>query len=393
MTVPPSHMLLGLCCLAACTTSGTSSNEDTAGFSDNTSSSESDDETSSLNVDDTDVDDTDVDDTDAVEPPPAVVINELMPANRGSVPGPDGLALDWIELVNLSPNPVDLTGWGLTDDWREPHAAPLPDGLMIGAGERVLLWLDPGGGTDGALALGLAREGEAIRLFDARGEEASLLGYPELRVDQVWARIPDGTGEGEAMPRGTPGEVNARVIETTASIVREGEDWRYLDGGQVPEGGMAGPWTHLDFDDSDWLIGAAPLGYGDAQVTQIDDGATEEGRATTAFFRRELTVDIEAGSLQSITLGLRADDGARVWLDGEELVRLGLPTGEVTADTAASRTTSGDTELIYSEESIDPGLLTPGTHILAVDLHQANRSSSDMTFDLWLEAEVLAVVE
>ena len=381
MSAPPPHRFLLLVLTAAatgCSTSGTS-NKDAH-------------DTSVTGVlDETPVNDTDTD--DGVPPPPPVRINELMPANRGSVAGPDGSALDWVELVNLHTEAVDLSGWGLTDDWREPHAAPLPDGLELEAGGRVLLWLDPEGLVDGAVRLGLAREGEAIRLFDPRGEEADLLGYPELGVDEAWARIPDGSGAAEAMPRGTPGDPNARIVVAQVSVVQEGSSWRYLDGGAVPAGGMEGGWTGLDFDDSDWAEGEAPLGYGDAQVTVLDDGATEDGRALTAFFRRTFSLDIEGGAVRDATLGLRADDGARVWLDGQELTRMGLPSGEVGPDTPASRTVSGDGETTYAEESVALGHLTPGTHQLAVDLHQANRTSSDMTFDLWLEVEVLAVDE
>ena len=330
---------------------------------------------------------------DSTAPPPKVRINELMPANRGSVSTPGDSPLDWVELVNLDTEAVDLTGWALTDDWREPQAAPLPDGIVLAPGEYLLLWLDPEASVDGAVQLGLAREGEAIRLFDPRGEEADLLGYPELRVDEAWARIPDGVGEAEAMPRGTPGVGNGRVAEQTVRLVLEGDSWRYLDGGAIPDGGMAGSWTTADFDDSTWSEGEAPLGYGDTQVTVIDDGATEAGKAITAFFRSTFELDGDADALLSAKLGLRADDGARVWLDGEELARVGLPSGEVGPDTTASRTVSGDGEITYQEEEIDIARLSSGTHQLAVDLHQANSRSSDMTFDMWLEVEMLSVVE
>ena len=330
---------------------------------------------------------------DSTEPPPKVRINELMPANRGSVSTPGDSPLDWVELVNLDTEPVDLTGWALTDDWREPQAAPLPEGVVLAPGEYLLLWLDPEASVDGAVQLGLAREGEAIRLFDPRGEEADLLGYPELRVDEAWARIPDGVGDAEAMPRGTPGAANALVAEQTVRLVREGDSWRYLDGGAIPDGGMAGSWTTADFDDSTWPEGQAPLGYGDTQVTILDDGSTEAGKAITAFFRSTFELDIDADALLGAKLGLRADDGARVWLDGEELTRVGLPSGEVGPDTTASRTVSGDGEITYQEEDVDIVRLSSGTHQLAVDLHQTSSRSSDMTFDMWLEVEVLAVVE
>ena len=327
------------------------------------------------------------------DPPPAVVINELMAANRTTIEGPGGLPLDWVELLNTTDAPVDLAGWALTDDWREPHLAPLPDGLVLDAGERVLLWLDPEGATEGTLPLGLAREGEVLRLFDQRGEEADMLGYTDLSPDEAVARIPDGEGEPETMRFGTPGAPNARLVEQLFTQVPAGASWSYLDGGQVPEGGMDGLWTTAAFDDSGWSEGSAPLGYGDAQTTVIADGASETGRALTAFFRHELVVDTASGHALELLLELRADDGARVWLDGTEVARLGLPAGTIDEHTTANRTVSGDGELAYTSISLDPAVLTEGSHVLAVDLHQANATSSDMTFDLQLNTVELVAVE
>ncbi len=328
-----------------------------------------------------------------VRPAAAVRINELMAANRGSVEGPEGALLDWVELVNLAADSVDLSGWGLTDDWRDPHKARLPDGLVLAPAERALLWLDSEGRVEGALTLGLAREGEVLRLFDSRGEEADVLGYSDLGLDEAFARLPDGTGEGESMYIGTPGTPNSRLVERSFRYIQEGDDWKYLDGGQVPVGGMTGPWTGLEFDDSTWALGAAPLGYGDTQSTVIDDGSTDAGRALTAFFRFSFEVTEETISTREATVGLRADDGARVWLDGQELLRLGLPDGEVGPTTAASRTVAGDGELAYEELAIDQSLLAPGRHVVAVDLHQVSGRSSDMTFDLWLEVRRLVAEE
>ena len=263
--------------------------------------------------------------------------------------------------------------------------APLPDGLVLEPEARVLLWLDAEGTVEGTLPLGLAREGEVLRLFDPRGEEADVLAWPELGLDASWARIPDGTGEAEAMPVGTPGAPNVRLVERRVRLVLEGQDWRYLDGRQLPVGGMAGAWNELDFNDDGWGLGPAPLGYGDIQSTVLDDGFTDAGRAMTAWFRHSFEIGDGANVPLEATLGLRADDGARVFLDGVELVRLGMPSGDIGPETAASRTVSGDGERTYEELAIDERLLTPGPHVLAVDLHQANPWSSDLTFDLWLD--------
>ncbi len=325
------------------------------------------------------------DGSDGEDPPPVprVRINELMPRNRDSNPGPEGLFLDWVELINLHTEAVDLAGWSLTDDWQLPDQMPLPS-VVLEPGERVVFWMDAEARTDEALPHGLAREGAALRLFDPYAQESDLAAYSDSDWDEAWARIPDGEGTLERMPVGTRGLPNARIVLGTQALVEAGASWSYRDGGVEPGEG----WTAVDFDDSGWPQGAAPLGYGDEQATLIDSGSTSEGRALTAWFRHSFTVEAGPSAAVDALLGLRSDDGARVWLDGEELVREGLPAGEVGPNTAANRTVSGDGELAYTEHTIDVSLLAPGPHVLAVDLHQANRSSSDMTLDLWLHQRV-----
>src|SRR5688572_14404520 len=45
-----------------------------------------------------------------------VVISEFLASNASGITDEDGERQDWIELTNTSATPVDLAGWGLTDD-------------------------------------------------------------------------------------------------------------------------------------------------------------------------------------------------------------------------------------------------------------------------------------
>jgi len=315
--------------------------------------------------------------------PPGLRINELMASNTGSWLDPLGHPSDWVELLNPTSAPVDLTGWSLTDDWREPGRGPLPAGLVLEPGGRAVLWLDGVGEAPGHLPMRLSGSGEVVFLFDPSGQEVDELGFGAQRNDEAWARIPDGDGPGVAMPLGTPGAENRVLERTLVEVVAAGSTWAYLDGLQVAPAG----WELPGFDDAAWARGPAPLGYGDAQVTIIDDGLTDEGRALVAWFR--LGFELTEGPPRAATLRLRADDGARVFLDGVEIARLRLPEGELSADTAASGTAVGVDEETYVEFPFDPALLGPGAHTLAADVRQANRSSSDLTFDLALDLELI----
>ncbi len=59
-----------------------------------------------------------------------VWINELMVTNRSSIADEDGDLADWIELFNNDSNPVDLTGYWLSDKPDNPYKWRFPDVTM-----------------------------------------------------------------------------------------------------------------------------------------------------------------------------------------------------------------------------------------------------------------------
>jgi len=66
---------------------------------------------------------------DSAEPLPVafpVLINEICPANRDSLIDLDGESPDWIELLNPQDHPIELTGFGLSDDPDDPFQLVLP---------------------------------------------------------------------------------------------------------------------------------------------------------------------------------------------------------------------------------------------------------------------------
>jgi hypothetical protein len=70
----------------------------------------------------------------------AVVINEFMASNGTVRADEDGDFEDWIELFNTSEAPVDLSGWGLSDDDANPFKWRFPEGTGIQGGGFLLVW-------------------------------------------------------------------------------------------------------------------------------------------------------------------------------------------------------------------------------------------------------------
>lgn len=134
----------------------------------------------------------------------AIHINELMPKNRTTVADADGNYSDWLELYNATDAEIDLTGWRLTDDMADREKLSL-DGVAIGAGEYLIVWLTGSKGTGFALDA----DGESVWLLDADGKIAGWVSYAAIKKDQSLSRAADGSYVTILAP--TPGRRNTAV--------------------------------------------------------------------------------------------------------------------------------------------------------------------------------------
>lgn len=166
----------------------------------------------------------------------------------------------------------------------------------------------------------------------------------------------------------------------TKTLVSLGTTWRYLDNGSSPPG-----WHQATFDDGAWKEGPAPLGYGDAgMATTVSDGGNANQKHITTCFRKSFS--LENGLPLALSLSLRRDDGAVVYLNGQEILRSNMPAGALDSSTLADTTVSGADETTLFKSSVPLSALISGANLLAVELHQADPTSSDLAFDLELKA-------
>lgn len=163
-------------------------------------------------------------------------------------------------------------------------------------------------------------------------------------------------------------------------LVKSGDQWRYWDNGLNP--GHA--WTSLDYDDSGWKLGAAPLGSADNPATTVDLGPPSH-RYITTYFRRTFDVE-DPGFYRSVLLRLMRADGAVIYLNGKEVVRVNLPAGGVYADMMATRKVTGLERDVFFPVKIDPADLRKGKNIIAAETHLNSPQCDDIRFDLELSA-------
>ena len=162
--------------------------------------------------------------------------------------------------------------------------------------------------------------------------------------------------------------------------------WKYNDGGVALD---TVDWTTLGYDDADWDFGQAKMGYGDGnERTTLSFGGDPDDKIPSYYFRKVFSVD-DPGSIDSVTLRLLRDDGAIVYLNGQEVFRSNMPAGPVDFNTLASETVAGSEEDQFVSTKIGNDLFEVGENVIAVEVHQARLSSSDLGFDLSVSPEVI----
>jgi chitodextrinase len=173
-------------------------------------------------------------------------------------------------------------------------------------------------------------------------------------------------------------------VTTSLPLIVAGSDWRYLDNGT--DQGTA--WRANGFDDAAWPDGNAQLGYGEGdELTTVGFGPNANSKYLTTYFRRTFNVS-NPTLVTSLGLRLLRDDGAVVYLNGIEVARSNMPAGTITSNTFAAASVDGAAEATFFPSTFGPGALVAGTNTIAVEVHQNARSSSDLSFDLALDAEM-----
>ncbi len=170
-------------------------------------------------------------------------------------------------------------------------------------------------------------------------------------------------------------------LTAQVDIIPFGSSWKYYDDGDEPNGS----WEDFGYDDSSWDAGNGQLGYGDNdQATLINSTDASGGNLSAAYFRHEFTIQ-DVNDLTNFSIDLIFDDGAIVYINGIEAVRLRMKQGNVNYGTY-SQSQSIENEL-YTFTPTAASFMT-GTNVISVEVHQHSNNSSDISFDFKLSADV-----
>jgi hypothetical protein len=171
------------------------------------------------------------------------------------------------------------------------------------------------------------------------------------------------------------------LYSSNTVFIAENAAWKYHAQGQ----NLGTAWRASGYNDSAWPSGPAQLGYGDGdEATVVSYGGNTTNRYPTTYFRRSFVVN-DGTSLGNLSLGLLRDDGAVVYLNGQEVVRANMPAGTIAYQTLASSTVGGAAESTYYPFVLFPSALVTGTNVMAVEVHQRALDSPDLSFAARLE--------
>ncbi len=170
-----------------------------------------------------------------------------------------------------------------------------------------------------------------------------------------------------------------------STLVANGSAWKYLDDGS----NQGGAWRAINFPDNTWSNGIAQLGFGDNdEATRIrrTNNATAGNSIITFYFRHAFTIQ-GAPVFPDLSMWMLRDDGAVVYLNGTEVFR--SPSMPPAPAVIAYTTFADNQGAAPADNSIDLATLSAaplasGTNVVAVEVHQFDLGSSDLSFDFSL---------
>jgi len=159
------------------------------------------------------------------------------------------------------------------------------------------------------------------------------------------------------------------------NLINMGDTWKYFDGNAIP----ATNWNQVAYSDAAWKSGPALFGWGETGVvTTISFGDNASDKYPTSYFRKTINID-NLAARDNFNLRMLVDDGAVIYINGQELERYNMPVGPITFNTF---TTSNLPDAQYVNVVVPKTMLKEGDNLISVEVHQVNATTSDMIFDM-----------
>jgi hypothetical protein len=309
-----------------------------------------------------------------------VVINEIMfhPTNAGH---------EFIELLNVSQNWVDLSGWTMRGaNYVFPNGTFVPSGSFlvlagstnISAAEFRSRYQVPSAVPVLTESFDLDNSGEALELLkpnDSPTNAPILVDRVRYNDKGLWSREADGHGPSleriapdvygnetrnwrAGKSGGTPGRPN-ELSRITA--IAPGSKWKMNALGR----NLGQAWRGTNYSDSGWLSSNASITVANPPVTTC--------------LRKSIVIHDELTAISNLLFSVSYDDAFVAYLNGTEVARRKLPSGEVSYLTLASSAAGGTSEVL--DLTAFKTALRRGANTVAVEVHQPHTNDNMMTWD------------
>lgn len=339
---------------------------------------------------------------DRVVPSPvgSVVINEIL----YNPPLPKA---EFVELFNTSAtHGFDLSGFEIDGlDYTFPAGAYIPPrGFLVLARDRVAFDMAYG---PGVLVFDqyngdLRAEGETLSIQQPGPASAPALIVDRVRYESASPWPP--TAPGVALQLRDPAQDNGRVANwavantnitgpSSVTLLTYESVWRYMQVSNLD--GIN--WMAREFDDTAWPTGPGLLAYENNQTitplihTILNPPATATNNVASGhayYFRIPVIVTNDLAGY-AITANAYVDDGAVFYVNGSEVKRLRIAEDvPVTNLTFTTSQPPGGDATAPDVFTLPAQLFPLGTNLVAVEVHQNQPNSSDITFGLQLTAEL-----
>ncbi|MBN1597435.1 MAG: CotH kinase family protein [Bacteroidales bacterium] len=160
-----------------------------------------------------------------------------------------------------------------------------------------------------------------------------------------------------------------------------GSSYKYLKGSQAST--LPSTWINYDFDDAGWGTGLAPFRYGDGVGgTELTD---MQNNYSTVYLRKKFTINSISG-ISVVNFQVDYDDGYIIWLNGSKAISVNAPENPTYNSFAPENHESqeGITSYVLDTSEFK---IQEGENILAIQLFNISLTSSDLFFDVDIQAQ------
>ncbi len=166
--------------------------------------------------------------------------------------------------------------------------------------------------------------------------------------------------------------------ENIPFFFNQGSSWSYWDINSNP----GSTWNTVGFNDSSWSIGTGQMGFGDG-----DEQTTLTSGLISYYFRKKVTI-ADANQLEDVYLHVIHDEGAIIYINGQEVARSEMmPLGTISHSTAARQTINSSLENSFYTYKIDNSYFVTGENTIAISVRNRSTSDTDVSFDCSMTSE------